>query len=145
MLLKSQLTRARLCSNWRAGVLMFFGFIGGVLTAIFGRCLSDIHTGVHEFWNGASECVTHNDLHLSVVVDAITSGLDICTFSVLTLLFRVSEKTATPTTVVLQAWNCTVGMLAKFILMDGTHGTHGTHHRTRVRTHAGITTQARVH
>ncbi|ELR17430.1 amine oxidase family protein [Acanthamoeba castellanii str. Neff] len=70
-------------NNWRAGVLMFFGFIGGVLTAIFG------------------------------------SGLDICTFSVLTLLFRVSEKTATPTTVVLQAWNCTVGMLAKFILMDG--------------------------
>jgi hypothetical protein len=61
---------------------------------------------------------------------------------VLTLLFRVSEKTATPTTVVLQAWNCTVGMLAKFILMDGTHDTpHAPphtcahtrrHHRTRV-------------
>ncbi|VDN34492.1 unnamed protein product [Cylicostephanus goldi] len=29
------------------------------------------------------------------------SGVDICTFSIITLLFRVSEKTATPTSVVL--------------------------------------------
>jgi hypothetical protein len=26
-----------LVSNWRAAMLMAFGFIGGVLTAIFGR------------------------------------------------------------------------------------------------------------
>ena len=37
------------------------------------------------------------------------SGLDICTFSVITLLFRVTEKTATPTSVVLMAGNTVVG------------------------------------
>ncbi|TMS35432.1 hypothetical protein L596_002838 [Steinernema carpocapsae] len=37
------------------------------------------------------------------------SGVDICSFSVLTLLFRVSEKVATPTSVVLMAVNTCVG------------------------------------
>ncbi len=39
------------------------------------------------------------------------SGIDICSFAVLTLLFRVSEKTATPTSVVLMAINTLVGFL----------------------------------
>ncbi|CAJ0596860.1 unnamed protein product [Cylicocyclus nassatus] len=38
------------------------------------------------------------------------SGVDICTFSVITLLFRVSEKTATPTSVVLMGINTVVGV-----------------------------------
>ncbi|CAJ0922391.1 unnamed protein product, partial [Mesorhabditis belari] len=37
------------------------------------------------------------------------TGLDIVVFAILTLLFRVSEKTATPTTVVLQAINSIMG------------------------------------
>merc|ERR1712188_5248 len=37
------------------------------------------------------------------------SGVDICMFSVLTLLFRLSEKTATPTSVVMMAINTCVG------------------------------------
>ncbi|KAJ7335985.1 hypothetical protein OS493_013351 [Desmophyllum pertusum] len=37
------------------------------------------------------------------------SGLDICSFSILTLLFRITEKTATPTSVVLMAGNSLVG------------------------------------
>lgn len=37
------------------------------------------------------------------------SGLDICTFAVLTLVFRVSEKVATPTSVVLMATNAILG------------------------------------
>ncbi|KAL6062823.1 Amine oxidase family protein [Balamuthia mandrillaris] len=37
------------------------------------------------------------------------SGIDICTFSVLTLFFRVSEKTATPTSVLLMAINTVLG------------------------------------
>ena len=37
------------------------------------------------------------------------SGVDICSFSILTLLFRVSEKIATPTSVVLMAVNTVVG------------------------------------
>mmetsp|Transcript_6798 Transcript_6798/g.8768 ORF Transcript_6798/g.8768 Transcript_6798/m.8768 type:complete len:473 (+) Transcript_6798:139-1557(+) len=39
------------------------------------------------------------------------SGIDICSFACLTLLFRVSEKTATPTSVVLMAINTMVGFL----------------------------------
>lgn len=37
------------------------------------------------------------------------SGLDICSFSVLTLVFRMSEKIATPTSVVLMASNAILG------------------------------------
>ncbi|XP_040566743.1 uncharacterized protein [Lepeophtheirus salmonis] len=37
------------------------------------------------------------------------SGVDICSFSILTLLFRVSEKVATPTSIVLMAINTCVG------------------------------------
>jgi hypothetical protein len=100
---------------------MLFGFIGGVLTAIFGRYTI--------YSNPRVRCGLFVATSLRYLVR--DSGLDICTFSVLTLLFRVSEKTATPTTVVLQAWNCTVGMLAKFILMDGTLPTH--HHSHAMR------------
>lgn len=39
------------------------------------------------------------------------SGIDICSFAVLTLFFRVSEKTATPTSVILMAVNTCVAFL----------------------------------
>jgi len=38
------------------------------------------------------------------------SGTDICSFSVLCLLFRISEKVATPTSVILMAINTVTGM-----------------------------------
>ncbi|CAN0447101.1 unnamed protein product [Ascophyllum nodosum] len=47
------------------------------------------------------------------------SGIDICTFSILTLLFRVSEKTATPTSVVLMAINTLVGYLYRQFALGG--------------------------
>ncbi|KAK3754323.1 hypothetical protein QZH41_017835 [Actinostola sp. cb2023] len=47
------------------------------------------------------------------------SGLDICSFSVLTLLFRVTEKTATPTSVVLMAGNTLVGFYWRQIMIRG--------------------------
>ncbi|KAH8076562.1 sulfite exporter TauE/SafE [Aureococcus anophagefferens] len=48
------------------------------------------------------------------------SGIDICSFSVLTLLFRVSEKTATPTSVVLMAINTVVAMCyCKWMMREG--------------------------
>ncbi|KAK6744908.1 hypothetical protein RB195_011557 [Necator americanus] len=59
---------------WKATVLFFTGFVGGIFTAFAG------------------------------------SGVDICTFSIITLLFRVSEKTATPTSVVLMGINTMVGV-----------------------------------
>ena len=37
------------------------------------------------------------------------SGVDICSFSMLCLLFRVSEKVATPTSIVLMAINTCIG------------------------------------
>ncbi|KAK6743435.1 hypothetical protein RB195_010596 [Necator americanus] len=43
------------------------------------------------------------------------SGVDICIFSINTLLFRVSEKTATPTTVVIMALNSMVGFYCRAI------------------------------
>lgn len=44
------------------------------------------------------------------IFSAITgSGVDICSFSILSLLFRVSEKVSTPTSVVLMAINTCVG------------------------------------
>ncbi|KAK2150687.1 hypothetical protein LSH36_395g02037 [Paralvinella palmiformis] len=38
------------------------------------------------------------------------TGLDICAFMVLTLLFRISEKVATPTTVILMAFNSLIAL-----------------------------------
>ncbi|EPB71413.1 hypothetical protein ANCCEY_09496, partial [Ancylostoma ceylanicum] len=38
------------------------------------------------------------------------SGVDICIFSIITLLFRVTEKTATPTTIVLMGLNSVIGV-----------------------------------
>uniref|UniRef100_A0A7S3JS29 Membrane transporter protein n=1 Tax=Aureoumbra lagunensis TaxID=44058 RepID=A0A7S3JS29_9STRA len=50
------------------------------------------------------------------------SGIDICSFSVLTLLFRISEKTATPTSVVLMAINTVIATIyTKFHPDEGFH------------------------
>eukprot|EP00111_Clytia_hemisphaerica_P022622 TCONS_00066536-protein len=45
------------------------------------------------------------------------TGIDICCFSILTLLFRVTEKTATPTSIVLMAINSMFGMYWKNIMI----------------------------
>ena len=47
------------------------------------------------------------------------SGVDICSFSVLCLLFRVTEKVATPTSVVLMAINTCVGFYWRELMTDG--------------------------
>lgn len=47
------------------------------------------------------------------------SGIDICSFSVLTLLFRVSEKVATPTSVVLMGINTCVGFFYRQFYQGG--------------------------
>ena len=41
------------------------------------------------------------------------SGVDICSFSILSLLFRISEKVSTPTSIVLMAINTCVGKYFK--------------------------------
>ena len=46
------------------------------------------------------------------------SGVDICSFSVLTLLFRISEKTATPTSVILMAGNTVVGLYWRQVIQQ---------------------------
>jgi len=46
------------------------------------------------------------------------SGVDICSFSMLCLLFRVSEKVSTPTSIVLMAINTSIGFFWRG-LMDG--------------------------
>jgi len=47
------------------------------------------------------------------------SGIDICSFALLTLLFRVSEKVATPTSVVLMAINTAIGFAYRQFAMGG--------------------------
>ncbi|CAD5119158.1 DgyrCDS7797 [Dimorphilus gyrociliatus] len=47
------------------------------------------------------------------------SGVDICSFSILTLLFRVSEKVATPTSVVLMAFNSFFGVFWRNFIHEG--------------------------
>ncbi len=57
---------------------------------------------------------------LGGIVTSITgSGLDILTFSILVLLFRVCERVATPTSVVLMASNAIVGSVWKASLSEG--------------------------
>ena len=46
------------------------------------------------------------------------SGVDICSFSILTLLFRISEKTATPTSVILMAGNTVVGFYWRQVMQQ---------------------------
>jgi uncharacterized membrane protein YfcA len=47
------------------------------------------------------------------------SGLDMATFSVLTLFYRVNEKVATPTSVILMAINAVFGMCFRFAGIGG--------------------------
>lgn len=47
------------------------------------------------------------------------SGIDICSFAALTLLFRVSEKVATPTSVILMAINTMIGFAYRQFCMGG--------------------------
>ena len=50
------------------------------------------------------------------------SGIDICSFAVLTLFFRITEKTATPTSVVLMAINTMIATVyTKYFTTDGFH------------------------
>lgn len=44
------------------------------------------------------------------------SGIDIMSFSVLTLMFRISEKSATPTSVILMGCNTVVGFLTQLLV-----------------------------
>lgn len=46
------------------------------------------------------------------------SGVDICSFSILSLLFRVSEKVSTPTSIVLMAINTCVGFYWRQMMTD---------------------------
>ncbi|ELU18853.1 hypothetical protein CAPTEDRAFT_64112, partial [Capitella teleta] len=46
------------------------------------------------------------------------NGLDVATFSILTLLFRLSEKIATPTSVILMALNSVLGFYWRGVVME---------------------------
>ena len=79
---------------WQAVVLTCMGFLGGL----------------------ASNSVNFWQIIFvpGVFTSLAGSGVDICSFSVLTLLFRVSEKVATPTSIVLMAINASVGRIHDF-------------------------------
>jgi uncharacterized membrane protein YfcA len=52
----------------------------------------------------------------------VGNGIDIITFSVMVLLFRVSEKVATPTSVILMACNALAGFLLHLLWLGGFSG-----------------------
>lgn len=54
-----------------------------------------------------------------IFTGVVGSGVDICSFSILTLLFRISEKVATPTSVVLMATNSIVGFFWREKMQNG--------------------------
>lgn len=49
------------------------------------------------------------------------SGIDIASFSILTLFYRVSEKVATPTSVVLMALNAIIGVICRVVGIGGAY------------------------
>ncbi len=49
----------------------------------------------------------------------VGNGIDIITFSLMVLLFRISEKVATPTSVLLMAFNAVVGFALYLFVLDG--------------------------
>lgn len=53
-----------------------------------------------------------------VFTSFVGSGLDICSLSVLTLFFRLSEKTATPTAVILMACNSVFGIFWRQVIQN---------------------------
>ena len=54
-----------------------------------------------------------------VISSLVGNGIDIITFSLMVLLFRISEKVATPTSVLLMAFNAVVGFLLYLFVLDG--------------------------
>jgi uncharacterized membrane protein YfcA len=54
-----------------------------------------------------------------VISGLVGNGIDIITFSLMVLLFRISEKVATPTSVLLMALNAVVGFLLYLFVLDG--------------------------
>ena len=57
---------------------------------------------------------------LGGIISSITgSGLDIITFSLLVLAFRITESIATPTSVILMASNAVAGFFWKGVVLDG--------------------------
>jgi uncharacterized membrane protein YfcA len=79
-------------------------------------------------WNEQAPIVNRKSIALvftGVVGGLLTgmsgSGLDIFSFAILTLLFRVSEKTATPTSVVLMGINSAVAFFYRQVVMGGVH------------------------
>ncbi|CAD6187902.1 unnamed protein product [Caenorhabditis auriculariae] len=67
------------------------------------------------FWKGLVLFVTGL---IGGIFDSFAgSGIDVSIFSVITLLFRVSEKTATPTTVVLKGINAVFGFYYRAVMM----------------------------
>ncbi len=54
-----------------------------------------------------------------IISGLVGNGIDIVTFSLMVLLFRMSEKVATPTSVLLMAINAVVGFLFYLFVLDG--------------------------
>ena len=103
-----------------------FAFSLFLLNRNYGRT---VLLAVHGDWNDWRLCggfVSMTALLLTVtgifggIFSAMAgSGIDICSFAMLTLLFRIDEKVATPTSVVLMAGNTCVGFFYREFVQGG--------------------------
>ncbi|KAL3115324.1 hypothetical protein niasHT_019675 [Heterodera trifolii] len=100
----------RIQIEWRA---IFFGTAGAIPGALIGFTL------LEPLFSPQSEKMLFVSIWSSFALSLwILNCVDICIFSVLTLLFSVSEKIATPTTVVLMALNSQFCFYWRAVIMD---------------------------
>uniref|UniRef100_A0A1I7W9L5 Membrane transporter protein n=1 Tax=Heterorhabditis bacteriophora TaxID=37862 RepID=A0A1I7W9L5_HETBA len=101
-----------------------FSLIIQAIAYAYRNVLRNIYYNLHECANRKKCCIIRYNwlnpgLYFGITIRVFTafagSGVDICMFSIITLLFRVSEKTATPTTIVLMGLNSIIGVYYRAI------------------------------
>src|SRR6218665_3738804 len=99
-------------------VSIWFSFASVLLFLIIFR-KGKIHNRIQRFDCMRATIVLIVGFIGGIFTALVGNGLDICTFSILTLLFRVSEKVATPSSVILMASNSIVAIIWRGIMMQG--------------------------
>lgn len=121
------------------GVIFGMEFVAGLLPPAFAKMLfiscwlafafglywinryhdREVHLSITHFLPRHAAMLVGTGI-IGGVITAITgSGLDIATFALLVLRLRISERVATPTSVILMAFNATIGFGYKALFMEG--------------------------
>ena len=96
-------------------VCIWFAFSVVVLILIIKRVKTNLTVADWCVWKVGAFCLT--GFVGGIFTALVGSGLDICSYSVMTLLFRVNEKVATPTSVIMMAANSFFCVLWRVIVI----------------------------